>query len=135
MAIIESKTKTDRHKKKQNKRALTIRQERFCKYYVQTGNGSKAYGLAGYTSKAPDQDSFSLRQKSHIIDRIAEIQEEVSASITEAKIVAEISKLAFNDDEGVRNSDQLKALELLGRHKAMFTDKTISKQERQIDME
>lgn len=72
---------------------LTIKQENFCNYYVETGNASEAYRRAYSCAKMKDETvnnkAYNLLKKGEIGARVAELQEEQKAKsdITKEEIV------------------------------------------------
>lgn len=57
---------------------LTGRQEAFCKAYIETGNATKAYRLAGYSTKASaksiNEAACKLLKNAKVIPRLAELR-------------------------------------------------------------
>lgn len=72
---------------------LTIKQENFCNYYVETGNASEAYRRAYSCAKMKDESvnrkAIELLNYGKITARVAELQEEQKAKsdITKEEIV------------------------------------------------
>lgn len=75
------------------RRNLTIKQENFCNYYVETGNASEAYRRAYSCANMKDETvnrmAFDLVNSRKIAARIAELQAEQKAKsdITKEEIV------------------------------------------------
>lgn len=75
------------------RRDLTIKQENFCNYYVETGNASEAYRRAYSCANMKDETvnrmAFDLVNSRKIAARIAELQAEQKAKsdITKEEIV------------------------------------------------
>lgn len=110
-------------------RKLTPRQDRFCREYVIDQNGAQAALRAGYSKKAANVRACEMLNFPHIQERIAVLQKKVNdkLEVSAARIVQELATIAFVDqtDLGkvVKCSDKINALELLGKHLKMFTDK------------
>lgn len=120
---------------------LTEKQKRFADYYIETGNATESAIRAGYskkTAKAIGAENLTKPYlKSYIDQRLAELASERVAS--QQEILEYLTAIARNEEteevvlpgelgiERVRKSisakDRLKALELLGKRFAMFTDR------------
>jgi len=105
---------------------LSEQQKRFAESYMRTFDAGKAAIEAGYSEQsAPSQGSKLLRkpQVSAYIDQLsAEIQEKTTVEVGE--IIAEIRKIAFAPaSQKIANSDRLRALELLGKTLALFSER------------
>ncbi len=104
---------------------LTIKENIFCIELVNTGDKYKAYDKAnfGAKTKASRASSVSrLVRKQRVIAKLSELQEEVfhAGCATKQRVVAHIAEIAFNKSN--TKLDRMRALELLGRSMAMFTD-------------
>lgn len=103
---------------------LTLKQELFVKEYLANGfNGRQAAITAGYSEDSANVIASENLSKPYIKSAIeAEILKiKVEKKITAERILDEIGKIAL-EQKGIRPSDKLKALELLGRYRALFTD-------------
>ena len=105
---------------------LTGKQEMFCKEYIIDLNATQAAIRAGYseaTARSIGQENLT---KPDITQRIAELQKEriEKVEITAENVLKDIlstrDAAAFDNNHNAR----LKANELLGKHLALFTDKT-----------
>lgn len=82
---------------------LTIKQENFCNYYIETGNASEAYRRAYSAEKMKDETvnrvAFDLLNNPKIAARIKELQAELKAAsdITKERVLEELSAIAFSD--------------------------------------
>ncbi|KAA6335659.1 hypothetical protein EZS27_016132 [termite gut metagenome] len=82
---------------------LTIKQENFCNYYIETGNASEAYRRAYDCSNMSDNvvnvKAAELLNNGKITVRINELQNELKAKsdITKEKILKELECIAFSD--------------------------------------
>ena len=109
---------------------LTAKQKAFIEEVPKNQwNGTKAAIAAGYSEKSAGVMAHRLLKNPKIIaeleKRTAEIAEKTDVEV--AEIVAALCKFAFGGKKAT-NIEQLKALELLGKYKAMFTDKLLSEQ-------
>ncbi|MBC8525902.1 MAG: terminase small subunit [Candidatus Cloacimonetes bacterium] len=107
-------------------RKLTYKQKRFCKEYAIDFNATQSAIRAGYSKKTAYSQGQRLLKKVEIKNSIRELEnkhtEEVE--ITVEDILRELKKIAFDlQSEEVRYRDKLKALELLGKHLSMWTDR------------
>lgn len=103
---------------------LTNKQQAFCREYLKDFNATQAAKRAGYSDKTSYSQGQRLLKKAEVKIEIAGLLSEIEAisTVEVAEIVAELRKLAFNRLGFLNNADKLRALELLGRYKAMFTD-------------
>jgi phage terminase small subunit len=78
-------------------RALTEKEERYCQFYMKTGNKTGSYIEAGYETTSPRGNACGLHKKPHIQNRLAELRKELDATVgvTAAMIAAELKKIAF----------------------------------------
>ena len=103
---------------------LNDRQKRFCIEYLKDLNVTRAYQTA-YECEYEVANANGSRMlvndsiKKYINDLLDEYKENIGVEV--AEIVSELKKMALGED--VRNSDKIKALELLGKYKQMFVDK------------
>ena len=114
--------------------------EAFCLEYVKDFNARNAAIRAGYSEKSAQQQGCRLLTFAKVGERIKELQgtykEDVQAEIE--RIKQELRGIAFTGgaDEGidkkknkdgeileVSRKDKIKALELLGKHYSMFTER------------
>lgn len=121
-------------------KSLSPKQKRFCEEYVIDNNGFASAERSGYNRKY----SCELLKREDVQSYIAWLNEDMRNSrIASAQEVAErLTRIARGEgeEEVVTNSglkilkgtdvkDRIKALELLGKKHAMFTDKVETKQE------
>lgn len=104
---------------------LTDKQVAFCQEYLIDLNATQAAIRAGYSEKTAQAIGSENLCKPLIAERIAELNAERAAKTeTEAEWV--IRRLKENDVKA-NEMDELghsnKALELIGKHNALFTDK------------
>lgn len=114
-------------KSKKNKlRKLTGKQQSFVQHYCGdcAFNATQAAIKAGYSVKTAYSIGNENLSKPEIIaamaEEIADRAEKTDVEV--AEIVQELRKIAFSGTL-FSNSDKLKALELLGKFKAMYTDR------------
>lgn len=117
--------------------ALTDKQKRFANEYLVDLNAKKAAIRAGYSEKTAEQMGYQLLQKTSVLEFISNRQKAIESrtEITQDKVIAELAKIGFADatdftvegapliDTNFKASTKVKALELLGKHLGIFTDK------------
>lgn len=65
---------------------LSLKQKRFCEYYVQTGNATESAKKAGYSEKTAYRTGADNIKKPHIMDYINELtKDEDNKRIADAK--------------------------------------------------
>lgn len=110
---------------------LTAKQTRFVAEYLVTLNASEAARRAGYSPKTAFRSGQQNMQKCAVTTAIA-VELAKRAKRTEIDQDYVLSRISLTVAESMgeehRNPQAaLKGLELLGRHLAMFTDKTLNK--------
>jgi len=120
--------------------ALTPKQERFCLEYVKDLNGTQAAIRAGYSERSANEIAAENMAKPSIAERIAELQRPIAEKaivdatyvLTSLKAIAERCMQAelVSDKDGVTTGEYKfdaaganRALELLGKHLVLFTDR------------
>ena len=108
---------------------LTDQQKVFVAEYIRSGfDRQQAAKAASYSKKNWPSIVCKLLQKSQIkaeIDRLFE-QIEQKSTVEAEEIIKELRKLAFAPiSERVGNADRLRALELLGKYLAMWSEKAV----------
>jgi len=110
---------------------LTPRQERFVQEYLIDLNATQAAIRAGYSTKTAQMIGSENLSKPMIAAAIAAAQAkrtertEITQDYVLAGIRANIARC--QSDDYYNPQAALKGLELLGRHLAMFTDKTVNR--------
>lgn len=103
------------------KRPLTTKQRLFIEAYLANPNATEAARKAGY--KGNDNTLRSVGAENLAKPSIANLLNErvEQAIITADEILNGVKDIAL---KGKREADKLKAFELLGKHLAMWTDRT-----------
>jgi phage terminase small subunit len=103
---------------------LTDKRKAFVDEYLKDSNATQAAVRAGYSAKSASIIGCRLLKEPQVSAALASARDKVSRrnELSVDEIVAELRRIAFGAAE--TESNQLKALELLGRYKAMFTEKT-----------
>ncbi|HUW18642.1 MAG TPA: terminase small subunit [Sedimentisphaerales bacterium] len=105
---------------------LNNKQKAFCREYIKDWNATKAAKRTGYSPKTAYSQGQRLLKNVEVraeIDRLsADITVENKVEVKE--IISGLKAIAFaSDDARVNNSDRLRALELLGKYKNIFTER------------
>lgn len=121
---------------------LNQKQFDFCNEYTITKNGEQSAIKVGYSLKSARQQASRMLTNANVQKYLEELRKRTTTeTIASAKQVLEsISKIALGQEteketffvgdkevtkeKQLKTSDRLKALELLGKHYALFTDKT-----------
>lgn len=112
---------------------LNDRQQLFAQEYLVDLNATQAAIRAGYSQKTARSQGERLLTNVDIAAAIQRgIKERIEKTqITAERVLLELAAIAFMDIEklaevGGKITDKLKALELIGRHLGMFTDKIVA---------
>ena len=120
---------------------LTPKQQRFVEAYVwpASGNASEAARLAGYrgnpqTLRAVGHENLT---KPDIAAAVKERTEKALESMGADEVLRQVSLIACGHEPNARVSDRLRALELLGKYHALWTEvqavRDLPKDERALD--
>lgn len=102
---------------------MNVRQQKFCDYYLQSGNATDAAIKAGYSSKTARAIGAENLTKLDIQKYLAEHEKKAHKErIATAEEILEFLSETMRDNETERK-DRLKAAELLGKRYVLFTDK------------
>lgn len=91
-------------------KSLTVKQENFCNYYIESGNASNAYRRAYLCGKMKDEavnvKAIELLNNGKITVRVKELQEERKnkSDITKERILQELSSIAFSTIADMHNT-------------------------------
>ncbi len=109
---------------------LTPKQERFAAEYLVDLNATAAAKRAGYSEKTAYSTGQRLLKNVEIQEAIQTRQGELARKleVSQERVVGELAAIAFHEasdapEAEMKVSNKLKALELLGKHLGMFTDK------------
>ena len=104
--------------------------ELFCREYIVDHNATQAYKRAGYTGKGAEVSACKLLRNPNVSARVAELSAEAceKADISASRVLKEISEIAYYELEPsplsvIRAPDKLKALDMLGKHLKLFTER------------
>jgi phage terminase small subunit len=119
---------------------LTLKQESFCRFYLETGNASEAYRRAydasGMQDTTINRNACELLKNNKIATRVAELQAQLAErhNITADKIVVELAAIGFSNmaDYIVIGSDggvQVDLSELTRKQAAAIGEITVDERE------
>lgn len=114
-------------------KGLTHKQKTFIEHYLIHLNAKEAARQAGYSERSCEQQGSKLMANPAIraiVDEELRYRREANRATAE-KVIDELSDLAFHDPD-IGKRDKLKALELLGKHFAIFTERIEQANEQQI---
>lgn len=102
---------------------LNSKQKLFVKEYLVDRNATRAAKAAGYSKKTARAIGQENLTKPDIRKAIEAATKKVTdkLDITAERILGRIAQIAF-EEEYCKRSDILKACELLGKHKSLFTE-------------
>lgn len=105
------------------KNELNAKQRAFVTEYMKDRNSTQAAIRAGYSKNSALNASRNLLKHPVISKMIADMEEatQVDGLITVEKIVQRLNAIAEN--EAAKDSDKIRANELLGKYIGMFTEK------------
>ena len=111
---------------------MTGKQQRFVDEYMVDLNATQAAIRAGYSAKSAEKIGHQLLEKTRVSDEIRKRKARL-ANVTNWTAVDVLKRLARIADEGYKDSDKVKALELIGKHIGMFQDKVELSGKVQVD--
>ena len=105
---------------------LTNKQSRFVEEYLIDLNATQAAIRAGYSEKTARSQGQRLLTNVDIQERFKGQIEQRSerTEITADRVIQALADIAYTDED-IRLGDRIRALELLGKHHALFSDKLI----------
>ena len=105
---------------------MTRRQKLFVKEYLKDLNATQAAIRAGYSERTAGSLGQRLLKNVEIQKAIQKAMKkrERNTEITAERVLKEIAAIAFAPiDDKLNYRDKIKALELLGKHQALFVDR------------
>jgi len=89
---------------------LTIKQEKFCNYYVETGNASEAYrrsyNCVNRSENTIWESASRLLKSSKVLARVKELQNELkkSSDLSKDRLLSELTNIAFSSIAHLHNT-------------------------------
>lgn len=104
---------------------LTAKQEIFVEEYCKDWNATRAALAAGYAASSAKLSGHNNITKYNVKQAIEAKKAVITKKIdvTTDEIIAKLRSIAFDITKMTNKGDILRALELLGKYKGMFTDK------------
>ena len=104
---------------------LTAKQQMFVKEYQVDRNATQAAIRAGYSEKTAMEQGYQLLQKTSVKEAIDKGTEKLAekVDISAQDVLESIKRIRDKAEAADKNTDALKANELLGKHLKLFTDK------------
>ena len=98
--------------------SLNLRQQRFVSAYLLEPNATKAAVLAGYSERSAHSTGPRMLENADVQHALAQVAARTreAVNVDSAWVLTELVKV-YNDCEEPR--DELKAIELIGKHKAV----------------
>lgn len=105
---------------------LTPLEEAFCANFVELLDAKAAALKAGYSATTARKTIFELMRRPGIQKRLSELRLEVikKVGLEKRDILYRLARIAEKAEREGRYADALRALELLGKNLAMWTEKT-----------
>ena len=98
------------HSKPMGTNKLTIKQENFCNFYLESGNASEAYRRAYNCERMKEkqiwEESSKLLANPKVSQRVKELKEEVKSisDITKERLIRELANMAFSSIADMQNT-------------------------------
>lgn len=102
---------------------LNVRQKDFCEFYVASGNATEAAMKAGYSETYSKTRTNVLLQNVEICRYINELQEKTKTSRIMTAIERREFLTSMIKDGAVKDTDRLKALDILNKMDGEYTQK------------
>ena len=102
---------------------LNARQKAFCEYYVASGNATESAINAGYKEKYAGVNADKLLKNTNIQKYIEELQEKTKTSRIMTAIERREFLTSMIKDGAVKDTDRLKALDILNKMDGEYTQK------------
>ena len=111
-----------------NDKGLTDRQEIFCTEFIKDLNAIAAAKRAGYGKLSAERNAYKFLKHEAIRKRIEELKEESfkRTAIDSDDILRRLVRIADRTEQEGDFNAAIRSLELLGKHKALWTEKTIN---------
>lgn len=111
-----------------NDKGLTDRQEIFCTEFIKDLNAIAAAKRAGYGKLTAERNAYKFLKHEAIRKRIEELKAESfkRTAIDSDDILRRLVRIADRTEQEGDFNAAIRSLELLGKHKALWTEKTIN---------
>jgi phage terminase small subunit len=102
---------------------MTIKQDLFIREYLKTWNATEAAINAGYSKRTAYSIGEENLKKPEIKEALEKLKKEILGDVEKDIIENVTFWMSIRDDKEAAAGARLKASELLGRYRSMFTDK------------
>ena len=102
---------------------LNARQKSFCEFYVASGNATESAIKAGYKEKYAGVNADKLLKNTNIQKYIEELQEKAKGNRIMTAIERREFLTSMIKDRAVKDTDRLKALDILNKMDGEYTQK------------
>jgi len=111
-----------------NDKGLTDRQEIFCTEFIKDLNAIAAAKRAGYGKLTAERNAYKFLKHEPIRKRMEELKAESfkRTAIDSDDILRRLVRIADRTEQEGDFNAAIRSLELLGKHKALWTEKTIN---------
>ena len=111
-----------------NERGLTDRQEIFCAEFIKDLNAIAAAKRAGYGKLTAERNAYKFLKTEAIRNRIEELKSDSfkRTAIDADDILRRLVRIADATEQSGDFNAAIRSLELLGKHKALWTEKTVN---------
>jgi len=111
-----------------NDKGLTDRQEIFCTEFIKDLNAIAAAKRAGYGKLTAERNAYKFLKHEAIRKRIEELKAESfkRTAIDSDDILRRLVRIADRTEQEGDFNAAIRSLELLGKHKALWTEKTVN---------
>jgi phage terminase small subunit len=105
---------------------LNDKQKRFVAEYIIDLNATQAAIRAGYSPQTAYSQGQRLLKNVEVQEYVEKAKQKliVRSDITIERVLRELASIGL-DNEKERTTDRLKALELIGKHLGMYTDRSV----------
>ena len=105
--------------------ALSAKRQAFVANYLLDFNATQAAIRAGYSPRSAPITGHRLLKDANVITALASAREkrEIKTNVTVADVVAMLEREAMAGNMDNPNNARIRAIELLGKHQGMFTEK------------
>ena len=102
---------------------LSDKQKQFCIEYLKDFNGTQSAIRAGYSKNTAKEQAYENFTKPHIKEYIKQLADELLEDDIQDILENRRFWKSMRENDEVGEMARLKASELIGRHRAMFTEK------------
>jgi len=105
---------------------LTDKEKMFTLEYIKDFNAMRSAVAAGYTLNYSKANSYKIPRRPQVLAEINRLQaERVKQTAMDAdEVVRRLTRIAQKAEHESRYNDAIRALELIGKHLQMFTDRS-----------